>query len=100
MILIFVKTFREEKSAVKCVSDWGKKCLKGFPRQLMHLILSGATRNIKERCAPKGRKVTYSYTIKKNECINFNRSGTCQMQSVSLIQRQQFMIVWMNLNWK
>jgi len=55
----------EEKSAVKCVSDWGRKCLKGFARQLMHLLLAGATKNIKERCAPEGAK----WYLKNSKCV-------------------------------
>ena len=57
MTIYMIILNREEKSAVKCVADWSKKCLKGFQRQLVQIMLSGGARNIRERCSADGTKV-------------------------------------------
>jgi hypothetical protein len=56
---------REEKQATKCVFDWGRKCLKSFPKQALFMMMTGATRNIRERCSQSGTQ----YYLKNKKCV-------------------------------
>ncbi|KAI1288085.1 hypothetical protein HDE_09631 [Halotydeus destructor] len=78
----------EEKSAVKCLSDYSKNCLKGFKRQLFQIVLGGGARNIRERCMPEGAK----RYLKVSSCIikSFDKGHDCMdivKRDVALVRR-------------
>lgn len=45
---------QEEYDAEKCVKDIARKCLKPLPRQLLGVIMMGASQVIKQRCSADG----------------------------------------------
>ncbi|RWS04218.1 secreted salivary gland peptide-like protein [Dinothrombium tinctorium] len=58
---------QEEFEAEDCVRSYARRCLRPFPRQLIGVILLGASKVIKERCTPEGTKeyLTHYTCIKK-----------------------------------
>ncbi|KAI1280442.1 hypothetical protein HDE_13928 [Halotydeus destructor] len=72
---------KEEKQASKCVLDWGRNCLKSFPRQSLYLMMSGANKNIRERCSKSG---TERY-LKNKKCVRraADSQHTCMEQLTS-----------------
>lgn len=57
---------QEEYDAEKCVKEIARKCLKPLPRQLLGVIMLGASQVIKQRCNPVGTKEYLSHY----KCIN------------------------------
>lgn len=51
---------------MKCVYDWGRKCLKSFPRQALFMMMTGASKNVRERCSKSG---TQTY-LKNKKCVH------------------------------
>lgn len=52
---------QEEYDAEKCVKDIARKCLKPLPRQLLGVIMLGASQVIKQRCNPTGTREYLSH---------------------------------------
>lgn len=52
---------QEEFDAEKCVKDIARKCLKPLPRQLLGVIMMGASQVIKQRCSPLGTQEYLSH---------------------------------------
>lgn len=52
---------QEEFDAEKCVKDIARKCLKPLPRQLIGVIMLGASQVIKQRCTPAGTQEYLSH---------------------------------------
>jgi hypothetical protein len=52
---------QEEFDAEKCVKDIARKCLKPLPRQLIGVIMMGASQVIKQRCTPTGTQEYLSH---------------------------------------
>lgn len=52
---------QEEYDAERCVKDIARKCLKPLPRQLLGVIMMGASQVIKTRCSPSGTKEYLSH---------------------------------------
>ncbi|RWS24475.1 hypothetical protein B4U80_06470 [Leptotrombidium deliense] len=58
---------QEEFDAEDCVRSYARKCMRPFPRQLIGVILLGASKVIKQRCTTEGTKeyLTHYNCIKK-----------------------------------
>lgn len=52
---------REEFDAEHCVKNHARRCLKPLPRQLVGVIMLGASQVIKNRCGPEGTKEYLSH---------------------------------------
>ena len=52
---------REEFDAEHCVKNNARRCLKPLPRQLVGVIMLGASQVIKKRCGPEGTKEYLSH---------------------------------------
>lgn len=52
---------QEEYDAEKCVKDIARKCLKPLPRQLLGVIMLGASQVIKQRCTATGTREYLSH---------------------------------------
>ena len=52
---------KEEFDAEKCVKDYARKCLKPLQKQLIGVIMLGASQVIKQRCTPSGTQEYLSH---------------------------------------
>jgi len=51
----------EEFEAEDCVRSYARRCLRPFPRQIIGVILMGASQVIRQRCSPEGTKEYLSH---------------------------------------